>query len=465
VEKLHAPEIIGREAPSPAWLAALSALTWATSLRIGLLADDFDLVPGAGGARLADVVWAFGHSYTAPPVVVYRPLYLASFVLDAALWNGCAVGYHLTNVVLHALNAVMVAGLAARLRLSSVAAWRAGAVFAVHPLAIGAVGWVSGRADVGVTTFVLAALLAWRSGRTGLACLATLAALLEKENSVVLLPWLALLALVPPRPPLRTLLGPLATLLAFLTFRLKVIGPMRSYFEPWSIGIPTVIGGLMRLGLNVAWPLSDGVLRSRALDLGLTVAVGAAVLQGLARRVRSAWIPIGMLAASLLPVLPLLIVGRGLYDSRHYYLALVPIALLLALAASNVPRAVFVLLLAALATIAQFDIAHWRRNSLLAGEIVEATSRAASQLPPGTRLGVAGYRDLEGGYFLFLGNSLQAAVQRIHPELVDRPIQCLGTGICPPESSWPAGTPLLRLEIDGWRVAGARLERGTIGGL
>ena len=107
---------------------------------------------------------------------VFRPVVSLSFALDHALWGFRPVGYHLTSVLLHALNVALLFVLARRLavdwrggdaetgREPDVVAFVAAALFAVHPMMSEAVGYVSGRADALATSFVLLALLALRAG-------------------------------------------------------------------------------------------------------------------------------------------------------------------------------------------------------------------------------------------------------------------------------------------------------------
>jgi protein O-mannosyl-transferase len=90
----------------------------------------------------------------------YQPLSWVSFAIDFLVWGTNPVGYHLTNVVLHALNAVLFFFLA-RLLLSvavksndqsenmvRVSAGLAALLFSVHPLRVESVAWATERRDV-----------------------------------------------------------------------------------------------------------------------------------------------------------------------------------------------------------------------------------------------------------------------------------------------------------------------------
>ena len=86
----------------------------------------------------------------------YRPLLFASYWADVHLWGRDAGALHRTNVVLGAL-AILMAYLLARRWLRSPVALVATAVFALHPVQIEAVAYISGRGDLLGALFALAA--------------------------------------------------------------------------------------------------------------------------------------------------------------------------------------------------------------------------------------------------------------------------------------------------------------------
>ena len=71
----------------------------------------------------------------------YFPLKDTALWTEWHLWSGNVLGYHLVNVCLHALGALLVWRLLALLGLR--AAWVGGLIFAVHPLAVESVAWIS----------------------------------------------------------------------------------------------------------------------------------------------------------------------------------------------------------------------------------------------------------------------------------------------------------------------------------
>jgi protein O-mannosyl-transferase len=123
--------------------------------------DDMNFTdnPSYRGLSPAHLRWMFttfhgGH---------WQPLSWMTLGLDYGLWGMNPLGYHLTNVLLHAVNALLVYRLIAAL-VPGVGA-RAAAVgallFAIHPLRVESVAWVTERRDVLSGLFFLLTVLAY----------------------------------------------------------------------------------------------------------------------------------------------------------------------------------------------------------------------------------------------------------------------------------------------------------------
>jgi tetratricopeptide (TPR) repeat protein len=109
------------------------------------------------GLTWQGIVWAFRTSYASN----WHPVTWLSHMLDCSLYGWHPGGHHLTNLLLHMANAMLVFLLLERL---TGATWRSAfvaALFAWHPLHVESVAWVSERKDVLSTFFALLALGAY----------------------------------------------------------------------------------------------------------------------------------------------------------------------------------------------------------------------------------------------------------------------------------------------------------------
>lgn len=92
-------------------------------------------------------------------VDMYRPLTTVSFMFDYALWGERPFGFHLTNILLHALATVILFTFLLGLVRRVFPALAAACLFAVHPVHTEAVSNIVGRAEILATIFVLLALI------------------------------------------------------------------------------------------------------------------------------------------------------------------------------------------------------------------------------------------------------------------------------------------------------------------
>ncbi|HYL76241.1 MAG TPA: tetratricopeptide repeat protein [Bryobacteraceae bacterium] len=163
----------------------------------------------------------------------YIPITWMTLGLDYTIWGMDPLGYHLTNILLHAANAVLFYFLAIALFRKAVpqsspqmrariplGALFAALIFAVHPLRAESVAWVTERRDVVSGLFYLAAILVYVRGvqdtpgkpiqrKYYWACLAIFAlGILAKEMLVTLPAVLLILDFYPlGRPPSKIWLG------------------------------------------------------------------------------------------------------------------------------------------------------------------------------------------------------------------------------------------------------------------
>jgi len=91
----------------------------------------------------------------------YHPISMLSLALDHAIWGEQSQGYHLTNILLHIANALLVFWLALLLIKHQLSAFFVALLFALHPMHVESVAWVSERKDVLFLFFLLSGLITY----------------------------------------------------------------------------------------------------------------------------------------------------------------------------------------------------------------------------------------------------------------------------------------------------------------
>ncbi len=121
----------------------------------------------------------------------YYPLLHSAFWFEHRLWGDATLGYHLINLLWHATSACLFVALLRRLAVPG--ALLAGLLFALHPVCVESVAWISEQKNTLSTVFCLASALAWlrfeddrRPRRYAIASLWFLAALFTKTVTATL---------------------------------------------------------------------------------------------------------------------------------------------------------------------------------------------------------------------------------------------------------------------------------------
>jgi len=325
------------------------------------------------GLRAANVKWMF----TTFRVGHYQPLSWLTLALDFTVWGGIERpgGFHLTNVILHVANAVLffflVRGLLAvagsnaarksRLALHVCAAFGA-LFFAVHPLRVENVAWITERRDVLSALFLLAAVLAYlaharRAGRRWLIASIILYALslLSKAMGITFPAVLLILDIYPlrrlPANPARwfhragrgvllekvpfALLAAAAVVVAFLAQK-YALATLERYsaldralvvayaltFYPIKTLVPLGLIPLYELPLELSG-IARTCLISGAVALAVTLAL--VMLRRRAPYALAAWI---IYLVVLSPVSGVALNGPQLVADRYAYVACIPFAIL-----------------------------------------------------------------------------------------------------------------------------------------
>lgn len=144
--------------PIVGWAAIFFAalLAYWPALRGGLLWDD-DAHITSPALQSFHGLWRIWFQLGATQQ--YYPLLHSVFWIEHRLWGNAMLGYHLANLAQHALSACLIVLIARRLALPG--AWLAGCIFALHPVCVEAVAWISEQKSTLSGVFYLAAALTY----------------------------------------------------------------------------------------------------------------------------------------------------------------------------------------------------------------------------------------------------------------------------------------------------------------
>lgn len=123
----------------------------------------------------------------------YRPFFLLSLAVDYNLWELNPFGYHITNLILHAISSFMVYIVGRRLFSNHIPAFIGSLLFAIHPVHVESIAWISGRTDPMAAVFFLLSFylyILFRDGKGFIMLIFSLTAyffsLLSKEIGITL---------------------------------------------------------------------------------------------------------------------------------------------------------------------------------------------------------------------------------------------------------------------------------------
>ncbi|HEX3420701.1 MAG TPA: tetratricopeptide repeat protein [Candidatus Udaeobacter sp.] len=138
-------------------LTAVTILAYRPAWHGGFLWDDDDYIIKNELLTAPDGWQRIWFSLDSPSQ--YFPFTYSTFRLDHALWGLNTTGYHWVNLLLHVGNALLLWAVLARLKVPG--SWFAAAIFALHPVQVESVAWITERKNVLMGFFFLLTLLAW----------------------------------------------------------------------------------------------------------------------------------------------------------------------------------------------------------------------------------------------------------------------------------------------------------------
>ncbi len=150
-----------RPKTSRAWLIALllfalCAIAYGPALNGPYIWDDSVWLTANPAVRHSDINWIWQNYRSSPS---YYPLTVTSFWLEYRIWGFWAPGYRAVNIILHATSAFMLWRLLKKIKMPG--ALLAAILWAVHPLQVETVVWVTERKNTLSGVLFFASLLLW----------------------------------------------------------------------------------------------------------------------------------------------------------------------------------------------------------------------------------------------------------------------------------------------------------------
>ena len=410
-------------------LPALVLAFYGRALGRYFVSDDFKLLE-----------WALTRSWyeiLSSTDALHRPLILVSFRIRYWLMEWATWGWNFSHLAIHALNAVLVWHLIARITRSNSAAWFGSVLFAVHYIHTEPVLWLSAMTTLAMTTGVcLAALVAtsdeaspklWLIAGLGTAC-----AILSKEAAVVAPALLATLIWFGHRAPrswesFRIIIPSGLVVVAFLIWRalsgvVVTPSPSDAYALQFGLNIPKnalfiAISPLMSLdlrGLLDVWRVSGG--QPALLISGLAAHPGSFAAIIFAPIIYTYWwrsvdssTRLGLLWMAIAALPFLLLKGAG---ERFVYLPSVGFCIAVGATLDRFWRAaegrrrwllalVMAIVLAGHVAVGQRSINRWQAASGVCQTVVAQLDRIVPTLPSESLVVVLGLPDNFGGAWVW----------------------------------------------------------------
>lgn len=336
-----------RRTAAPLLVAAATAFVfWSSTHNSSVSVDDPEfLIRPYRGLDAASIRGIFTHFYFSN----YAPLSLLSLSADRALWGMEPFGYHLTNLLLHAANAVVFYFLCLELFFlggktdnDGPAAAAAALFFSLHPLRVESVAWISERRDVLCGLFFLLTLLCWMrslrpgrlSGGPGRAAAlgAFFLALLSKSAAVPLPLVLILIDLWPLRRRLRWK-EKLPFLALSAVFAAVAVAAQGDAIVSLEHAVPLQRANQIWMGLvfylgKLIWPANLTFYEWHWRPVRAAVLLGAAATAAVlavaagSRRLRAPLLcALAYQSVMLAPVLGFITIGHELFADRYSYLS------------------------------------------------------------------------------------------------------------------------------------------------
>jgi len=321
----------------------------------------------------------------------WHPLTMISLSIDKLIFDLNPAGFHATNILLHGINSALLYLLFIRLTKNSFVSVVASTLFAVHPLHVESVAWISERKDVLYTCGTLGSLIYWHQWiktsrqQYWLISLVLFFLACTAKAQAVIMPVAALLITAWEKPntlkEVKSLLPIAPYFVLSLIIGMVAIdaqtegGNVRIFREyTWLDQLLIALYGLfLYLAKTIApiaqsayypYPLKEnGSLPGLYFIVPFILLALSGLILYFSRKNKIIWFGMGFFLIAILPVLQIMPVGETMISERYYYLPSAGLFLVLAwlIAQIPIPSKVQMLLASAL-VLASGYLCHQRVN-------------------------------------------------------------------------------------------------------
>jgi hypothetical protein len=409
-----------KAARSARWLLPallLAAVALAPAVRFPLVFDDYTLVHQAQDS--SPTAWTYALTHPGGDGF-FRPIAYVSLRVDALWAGGNASRWHLTGLILHLANMVLIWLLAGRLSADPAAGTWAAAVFGIHGTVLLTPTYLAARFDVLAVFFVLAGLVLFvryledgrRFEQAG-SLVSMLLGLLAKEIAFAYPLLILIVAGKRAGRHWRAITSHFVIAAAVFTYRYHLLRGLGGYRDQ-RLGLLALGKGFgLRIWsafyFPVNWTSEPEFWLTGALIIYLAVLVWGAIRLRISRQKLVTALLVTVVA--LLPLTHMLLVGSNLLGAGRFYLALAGFAMLMGLMVHAAGRYAQVAIGAALIV---FQFAALQHNLKIWGRVArvaDATCSTAAAQPftqPAMALKPGLPREIDG--IPFLANGFDACV-------------------------------------------------------
>lgn len=361
------------------------------------------------GVTWSSITWAFSTFHASN----WHPVTWLSHMADIELYGLEAKGHHLTNALLHTVNALLLFLLLTRATGARSRSFFIAALFALHPLNVESVAWIAERKNLLSTLFGFLAIHAYlryavnRDKRYYFALIACFALSLMAKSMLVTLPFLLLLL---DHWPLQRLVGrnTLAVVLekipllllsmasSIITYKAQELGDAVVYLQdnPLSTSIPNALVSCVTYLKKFLLPSDLAVFYPHPLDTipAWETVLAGSILFGITllvtkHRKTAPYAVTGWFwyIGSLVPVIGIVRVGSHAYADRYTYVPLIGIFLVVVWGISDCMArrkpgqtlhiAACSLVFPLLATLTWIQLGYWRDSATLFERAIAVTDR------------------------------------------------------------------------------------------